>query len=699
MAIEFAQIIGPLAESLLGEPNRAMSTPSELRYGSRGSLSVDLAKGTWFDHEANEGGGALDLVTRETHLTGQDRLDWLKTHGFLYETIPNISSGQVAPRPFIVATYDYTNETGELLFQVCRFEPKDFRQRRPDGLGGWIWSIKGVPFVPYRLHQLLQNEDRVVVVVEGEKDCDRLWKLGIPATTNPGGAGKWREELSEFFRGGDVVIIPDYDPQKRHPKTKEPMFHPDGRPILPGQDHAQLVAASLQGIATRVRVLELWKHWPDMPLKGDISDWITNGGTAEQLYTLIDKTPLWSRTDIVSVPLLYPFPIDGKAIPRRKWLVPGLLLRRNVTILVAPPGSGKSLLTLQIAIMLARGTEWGGWRPRGTHRSLVINAEDDSDEMCRRLFAACEAMEIRERDKELLRSRVAIAETPGDIIIAKADYRSKTVIATPMVDSLVQTVTENSFDVLVVDPFAETFQGDENSNSELKWAAVLWRKIARETNSAVLLVHHTRKFGAEAGSMDSARGGGALVGVARIVSTLFGMTPQEAEAFGVSEEERHQYLRFDDAKANLSLVTFAARWFRKETYTLPNAGDDEPADEVGALQPWEPEGIFQRMSNELANKILDVIAAGIIDKSGRPTGDMYSSAKKGDTKRWAGKVVLDHIDCTPKEAQTVITAWVKSGLLVEFESITSTSHGKMRKGLSVIDVKRPGTLISEERIG
>jgi hypothetical protein len=695
MGAEFAQIIGPLAQSLLGEPNRAMSSRDELRYGAHGSLSVDLVNGCWFDHEANEGGGVLDLVTRETKLTGQDRLDWLKSHGFVYDTIS--TNGGTPPRAAIVAQYDYTDESGALLSQVCRFEPKDFRQRRPDGAGGWIWSVKGVRQVPYRLPALIDNNHRIVCIVEGEKDVDRLWRLGVPATCNAGGAGKWRDELSEFFRGADVVVISDRDPQKRHPKTGELMFHPDGRPILPGQDHAQMVARSLHGIAARVRLLELWKHWPDMPLKGDVYDWIAQGGTAEQLYAIIDKLPDWSEQsgDNTTVPLLYPFPIDGSTIPRRQWIVPGLLLRRNVTILVAPPGSGKSLLTLQMALMMGTAKPWGGWRPRGVYKTLVINAEDDSDEMRRRLYAACHEMEIVACD---LRARVAVAEAPGDIVIAKADSRSKTVVRTPMVERLVQTVTDNGFDVLVVDPFAETFEGDENSNSELKWAAVLWREIARRTNAAVMLVHHTRKFGAEAGSMDSARGGGALVGVARIVSTLFQMTEQEAVIYDVPEEQRHQYLRFDDAKANLTLVTFAAKWFFKKTFVLPNGDGDEPADEIGVLMPWAPRGIFARIPNELANVILDTIAAGALGKEGAP-GDRFCLSRRGeDNRRWAGKVIRALVECAIDEAQKVLDTWIKSGLLVEIEAATSTSKGKLRKGLRVDDSLRPGTLVSEEKL-
>ena len=699
MATEFAQIIGLVARALLGEPNRAASSEFELRYGARGSFSVDLRKGTWFDHEAGEGGGALDLVTRETHLTGTERMEWLKNRGFIYDTVRPNGNGVHHPHPTIVATYDYVDEVGALLSQVVRFDPKDFRQRRPDGRGGWDWSVKGVRHVPYRLPELLEASGRVCVIVEGEKDADRLRALGVPATCNAGGAGKWHADLSEFFRGGDVVIIPDRDPQKKHPKTGAPLFHPDGSPILPGQDHARMVAKALQGIAARVRVLELWKSWDGMPLKGDISNWIDNGGTAERLYDLIEKTPEWEDKPApkATVPLLFPFPIDGAKLPRRQWVVPGLLLRRNVTLLVAPPGSGKSLLTLQWGIMLGTGMPWGGWRPRKPCKVLVINAEDDSDEMQRRLFAACEQMTIAHPEE--LRERVAIAEG-HNIIIAKADSRTKTVIATPMVELLVETVLANGFDVLVVDPFAETFEGDENSNSELKWAAVLWREIARRTGAAVLLVHHTRKFGAEAGDMDSARGGGALVGVARIVSTLFQMTEQESVVFNVKADQRHLFLRFDDAKANLSLVTFAAKWFEKKTVRLPNAGeDDEPPDEVGALLPWVPTTIFARFNNDMANLMLNVIAAGVLDKNGKPTDTLFTKTRAGQgNKRWAGRVIHETVDCTDSEAQQLIDAWMESGLLYEIEAINATSKGKLRKGLMVNDSLRPGTVTLEDKL-
>ena len=84
-------------------------------------------------------------------------------------------------KPQIVATYDYRDERGELLFQVVRYDPKDFRQRRPKPGGGWVWSVKGVRVVPYRLPELLARPDEPVFVVEGEKDVDNLGRIGVLA--------------------------------------------------------------------------------------------------------------------------------------------------------------------------------------------------------------------------------------------------------------------------------------------------------------------------------------------------------------------------------------------------------------------------------------------------------------------------------------------------------------------------------------
>ncbi len=172
----------------------------------------------------------------------------------------------------IVKTYDYRDESGTLLFQACRMEPKDFRQRRPKPGGGWDWSVKGIRTIPYRLPELVAEPERPVVVAEGEKDCDALAHIDVLATCNAGGAGKWNSEHAKHLAGRRVVILPDNDE--------------------PGRNHAAMVAASLYGLAESVRIVEL----PGLSDKGDVSDWLAAGGTKEKLVALIKAAPDWQPT-------------------------------------------------------------------------------------------------------------------------------------------------------------------------------------------------------------------------------------------------------------------------------------------------------------------------------------------------------------------------------------------------------------------
>ncbi len=173
-------------------------------------------------------------------------------------------------RPQIVRTYKYADENGNLLFEVCRLDPKDFRQRQPKPGGAWSWSVKGVRRVPYRLPELVQADpQQIVFVPEGEADVDRLIGLDLIATCNAGGAGKWQPGFAEYLRSRRVVILPDND--------------------TPGRRHAQQVAENLLGKALSVKILEL----PDLKPKGDVSDWLDAGGNAEKLTELSDATPEW----------------------------------------------------------------------------------------------------------------------------------------------------------------------------------------------------------------------------------------------------------------------------------------------------------------------------------------------------------------------------------------------------------------------
>ena len=177
----------------------------------------------------------------------------------------------------IEATYDYTDVNGNLLFQVVRRTGKKFKQRRPDPSkpGEWIWNLRNVTPVLYRLPQLTQADpDEWVFVVEGEKDVERLLSLGLLATTNSQGAGKWVPGYNRWLRGRKVAIVPDNDDA--------------------GRQHAELVGKSLYGEATELRALTL----PGLAHRGDVSDWLDAGGAKEELLALLDDaTPFSPSTN------------------------------------------------------------------------------------------------------------------------------------------------------------------------------------------------------------------------------------------------------------------------------------------------------------------------------------------------------------------------------------------------------------------
>ncbi|MNS65977.1 hypothetical protein D3C72_991700 [compost metagenome] len=244
-----------------------MSKPTELRFGAHGSLSVDLEKGVWHSHEDGSGGGVLGLIAWKTGITSRaEQMGWLEQQGLKEKRpAPCPESPDVLPASRRKsACYDYTDEDGNVLFQVVRYEPKDFRQRRPDGKGGWVWSVKGVRQVPYRLPQLLHAPlGTPVFVVEGEKDVLRLESLGLVATCNAGGAGKWPDALNALFARRRIVILADNDE--------------------PGHQHADKVYRALSQAEAEVRVLSL----PGLLPKGDVSDWLDAGGTVEQLLQMV----------------------------------------------------------------------------------------------------------------------------------------------------------------------------------------------------------------------------------------------------------------------------------------------------------------------------------------------------------------------------------------------------------------------------
>ena len=208
MASELAVHVEAVARRLLGEPNQRLSSQTELRYGTHGSLSVDLIKGTWFSHEDGEGGGVLDLIRRETGLANGAAFDWLRKElGIRFDSEPR-KRADFQSR--IVKTYDYLDQTRAVRFQVVRLaDPKDFRQRRPDGKGGWHWNIGGVRRILYGLPELIASDPaEPVLIAEGERDADRLTPSASSPPAAPAGRRSGRRSRTRFSKAGTSSSCP-----------------------------------------------------------------------------------------------------------------------------------------------------------------------------------------------------------------------------------------------------------------------------------------------------------------------------------------------------------------------------------------------------------------------------------------------------------------------------------------------------------
>jgi len=167
--------------------------------------------------------------------------------------------------------YEYKDINGDLLYQVVRLKGKDFRARKTDNKGGWVWKLENTKKVLYNLPEVVKNENRRVFIVEGEKDANTLNKLGYTATCNPFGAGKWLDEYDGYLIGKDVIVIADNDKE--------------------GLKHAEDICNRLLHKANTVKLII------KMPFGKDVTEYLESKGTRETLDEVLSNAPLFEEKE------------------------------------------------------------------------------------------------------------------------------------------------------------------------------------------------------------------------------------------------------------------------------------------------------------------------------------------------------------------------------------------------------------------
>lgn len=467
---DLAPLMQAVADRLLGKPTQKRG--QELRWGRQGSLSIDLKKGTFFDHEACEGGGVIDLIRRENGGTVADALTWLESQG-LREAKPNVidrslrgfwvcSDGtdvrnisepaqshgvNLKPGQSIVATFNYFDAQGALLYRSHRIEPGDnganktFRQDRPNGKGGWAPNAGSVK-APYRLPELLASNGPVYLA-EGEAKADRLASWGLPATS----LKNWNDDFSQFIAGREAIILPDNDG--------------------PGEKQANKARQSLEAAGSVVHTITL----PGLPDKGDILDW---DGNADDLAELIAK-------DAQIKPTL-PFVWFDDARPNldANDFVEGLLTSGSMSVVYGPSNCGKTFFVIDLALHVAWGKEWRGKEvDQGAIVYLSLEGAQGIQNRMRafKMHHDCGALPF-----------VAMPR-PVNLLNEKAD-----------VDAVIQLVkfiaSETGLPVrmVIVDTLSRAMAGgNENSSEDMTALIGNCDRVRDATGAHVCIVHHSGK--------------------------------------------------------------------------------------------------------------------------------------------------------------------------------------------------------------
>jgi hypothetical protein len=377
------------------------------------------------------------------------------------------------PEARVVNEYIYRLADGTPHLRVQRTRDKTFWQAHWTG-SEWARGKPPGDVVPYRLPELLGAIHDTVLIVEGEKDADRLAGLGFIATTAPGGAGKWRPELTAWFRGKDVLILADNDE--------------------PGRRHAVQVAESLLRVAAAVRVVEL----PGLPAKGDVSDWLDAGGDPAGLIDLCRAVPPHSEksaeggSENLAAPctatphakaLRLDFYGDIAEVQKPKGaLIKGVLYAGERSAWIAPPKGGKSALLTSVCFAVASGRDWRGYRVKERGGVLYLAYERSGD--LKRQLAAYKA-------------RCGIADLP--IAIAGTTLNLMDAECVEVITATMQAMEQRTgvpVRLIVIDTFAKAISaggGDENLPKDQGKLLVNLERITAATGAHIAIIGHTGK--------------------------------------------------------------------------------------------------------------------------------------------------------------------------------------------------------------
>ena len=545
-----------------------------------------------------------ERVLRAFEARGISRSDLFRENGRSQE----LSGGKKAKRRMcLTRVYDYETPDGKLIkHSTLRFSPppdgevhdpncrgdhfnsgrrdKDFLQARPDPSGGYVYGLEGGQTILYNLGDVLRASlcSEMVVWVEGEKDADNgKERLGLTTTTCPMGAKHFKPHYAGYLTGTQVVVVADNDE--------------------PGGHHAEMVATELLPFAAGVKILKL----PDLPQKGDLSDWIDAGGTREEFNRLVSETPQFFLPTIESafgenefLPVKSLREVVAEAEETPDFIVKDLLRKGELTDLSGlAKYSGKTTLVMHMLKAMRAGDLFLG-EPTKEARTLYLTEQGNNF-------------------KEAIENAALDLDDDGFAVVQHRDVRAEE--WTDLVEKAVKLCEKEGRDVLVVDTFAaftKLVGSEENNSGDIRERMAPLKKAAQSHELAVLIVRHAGKDG-------RGRGSSQFEAEVDIVATL--KRPEGNHAETVRQLETIG--RYGATKVNIELT--------KKGY-VPLGSDDKVAFNkavrtIKGVLPRRKENAITE--DAIVEKVKGEVSKGTVIRALRWLVDQETVVREGSGKR------------------------------------------------------------------
>jgi RecA-family ATPase len=289
---------------------------------------------------------------------------------------------------------------------------------------------------------------------------------------------------------------------------------------------------------------------------------------------------------------------NALTLPRREWVYGYDYIKKYISVTASAGGIGKTSAIIVEALAIATGKDLLGVPVKEQTNVWIINLEDPISEMQMRTIAAMQHYNIKPED---IKGRLFMDGEDTMQITLAAESRDGLITNDDMLAAMTRKIKENKIGAVILDPFVSAHLVNENNNGSIQAVVAMLRKLARDTNSSVQLVHHIRKGNGDDATIDSVRGAGSLIGAARAARVINRITPEDAMALGVDEHEALGIFRVDDGKANLAPPSDKAVYRRMQSVEIANG------EHIGVATEFKLPDLFDGVTADNARNVQKLV--------------------------------------------------------------------------------------------